>query len=317
MTTINDTYIKRLMYAVHHWLSYTATVSQCDLLAESSLRFPICEYIERHANETDKCEIEVPFSVLSDNRRKIDIVWNDESVLNCLELKFVSKNTSDRSEKQRIFNDLCRLYIALQTQTTTELNPPERKHCYFAICGDSNLFITKFQQCEDTMPTFGAELLRQTNDKTRATGDVGMWFSFKEGGIKEVDDVFFTIKHPKKKGGKETPTSYYNEFKKDYIKIVDNEDFVKKIEPDIPLFYTKLIGYIDTSSDNTQTSQSIAIWEIMDSNNIEKSTKVMNNRTIINHLQKMNDELESLKVANNNLIQQIQHNNEEKNQIES
>lgn len=305
MTTTNDTYIKRLMYAVHHWLSYTATVSRCDLLAESSLRFPICEYIERHAKEHDKCDIEVPLSILSDKRRKIDIVWNDGSVLNCLELKFVSENTSERSEKQRIFNDLCRLYIALQTQTTAKLNSPERRHCYFAICGDSNLFITKFQQCEETQPIFGANLLKQTNDKTKATGDVNNWFSFKEGSIKEVADVSYTIKHPKKKGGKETHTSYYNEFKNDYIKIVDSEDFVEKIEHDIPHFYTKLIGYIDTSSDNTQTSQSIAIWEVLTEKSNTDNESAMDKNAIINHLQKMNIELEAIKERNNDVMRNI------------
>ena len=113
-------------------------------------------------------------------------------------------------------------------------------------------------------------------------------------------------------------TKSFNEvFKDSYIDDINQEDIKARLENALPSIQTKLIGYISTKSNEVQTSQSIAIWEIMDSNNIEKSTKVMNNRTIINHLQKMNDELESLKVANNNLIQQIQNNNEEKNQIES
>jgi hypothetical protein len=293
------------MYAVHHWLSYTANISRCDLLAESSLRFPICEYLERHSKEDDKCDIEVPFSVLSDKRRKIDVVWNEGDVLNCLELKFVSENTSERSEKQRIFNDLCRLYIALQTQTTAKLNSPERRHCYFAICGDSNLFISKFQQCKEDPPIFGVDLLRQTNDKTKATGDVDNWFSFKEGDLKEVANVSYMIKHQKKNGGGETQTSYYEEFKNRYNDIIDNDELKKTIEQGMPHFYTKLIGYINTFSDNTQTSQSIAIWEVLTEKSNTANESIMDKNVIINHLQKMNSELEVIKERNNDVMQKI------------
>lgn len=309
----NDIY--KLMIVIHHWLSYTSNVSRCDLLAESSLRFPICEYLERHLGERDHCELEVPFTILSGKRRKIDIVWTEGDTLNCMELKYVSEQTSDRNEKQRIFNDLLRLYIASKSQTTQEVPSPSERHCYFVMCGDSTFFMTQFQQHAEEELTFSKDLLEQSYDETRATGDVSHWFSFKEGDIKKIEDIKYTIK--RKKGKKDKKTSYYKEFKTCYIEDINQDDIRTQFKNSMPSIQTKLIGYISTKSNEVQTSQSIAIWEIMDSNNIEKSTKVMNNRTIINHLQKMNDELESLKVANNNLIQQIQNNNEEKNQIES
>ena len=150
--------IKNLASAVRYWLSYWDTVSRSNILQEGSLRYSISEVIERKYNGL--CVLELPHPCFKN--RNIDITWgddiNDDAILeeftkrverkannqltkeidklyqnsDVIECKIVTKHTKYKSEIQRIFNDLCRLYFF-------KLRYPNRR-AFFLLEGGSILF---------------------------------------------------------------------------------------------------------------------------------------------------------------------------------
>lgn len=160
-STNERTAMKLLAESVHHWLSYVAHVSRADLLLESSLRFSIGEFIERKWRE--ECLLERPHPHFPS--RPVDFIWSidgskiiytedgpkvqtpegEKDAVNeiyktgyVMECKYVSPQTNGMREKQRIFNDLCRLYYVLGTYSEA--------HTVFMIAGDTIDFVKHFQE---------------------------------------------------------------------------------------------------------------------------------------------------------------------------
>lgn len=151
--------IKNLASVVQYWLSYWDTVSRASMLQESSLRYAISEIIERRFNGV--CLLELPHPRFTS--KNIDVIWADynenDSILsdfckkginrknnqklkkklhklysNCdiIECKIASKYSNTKHEKQRIFNDICRLYFF------KKLYP--NRHVYFLLSGAKRFF---------------------------------------------------------------------------------------------------------------------------------------------------------------------------------
>lgn len=126
---------RAMMQAIHYWLNYSCKVSKVDLLVESSIRFPLMEYIERYLN-ANKCYLERKYEdFLSEDifntTKSADIMWEKNEIEYILELKYLSKDTNKEQERQRFFNDLVRLSLALK------LKKDKERRCYFLICGDA------------------------------------------------------------------------------------------------------------------------------------------------------------------------------------
>lgn len=160
-STNERTSMRLLAESVHHWLSYVAHVSRADLLLESSLRFSIGEFIERKWRE--ECLLERPHPHFPS--RPVDFIWSVDSLkiiytedgpkvltpegekdaVNeiyksgyVMECKYVSPQTNGMRDKQRIFNDLCRLYYVLGTYP--------KAHTVFMMAGDTIDFVKHFQE---------------------------------------------------------------------------------------------------------------------------------------------------------------------------
>lgn len=134
----NDLDIKNLASVVQYWLSYWDTISRASMLQENSLRYAISEIIERRFNGV--CLLELPHPRFTS--KNIDVIWADyneqDNILDefckkgvdrkskqtlkkklndlyqkcdIIECKIASGYTNSSYEKQRIFNDLCRLYF--------------------------------------------------------------------------------------------------------------------------------------------------------------------------------------------------------------
>ncbi len=130
--------INQLATTVMWWLSYTSAVGRGYVLSESALKFPIAEYLERSAIDEIELEYEHPKLLM----KRFDLYFrNNKNENNVFEFKYI-KNGSTRNpdEKQRIFNDLMRLYLYLNINNKS----------FFLICGKQFEFISNFQKLLST-----------------------------------------------------------------------------------------------------------------------------------------------------------------------
>lgn len=103
----HQTEIQQLAQSIYHWLNYVDTVSKSQLLLESSVRYPLAEYIERQVQA--KVSLEDPHPRFDGHF--LDFVYKKNKSLRNIELKFLHEFSNDTNERQRIFNDLIRLAV--------------------------------------------------------------------------------------------------------------------------------------------------------------------------------------------------------------
>jgi hypothetical protein len=177
-----DFNVNQLATAVMWWLSYTSAVGRNYVLSEGAIKFPASEYLER--SKLDEIELEFNHPKLS--RKRFDLFFRKNSVENtAFEFKYI-KNGSTRTqdEKQRIFNDLMRLYLYLDKSNKG----------YFLICGNQSDFVKDFQtiltQPKDTTGNLYIKP-RQKDSLPKTIQPEGFyteWFSFDtDKPDKEID----------------------------------------------------------------------------------------------------------------------------------
>jgi hypothetical protein len=165
--TTKDVNVNQLATAVMWWLSYTSAVGRNYVLSEGSIKFPASEYLER--STIDEIELEYGHPKLS--RKRFDLFFRKNSVeKTAFEFKYI-KNGSTRTqdEKQRVFNDLMRLHLILDTD----------HKAYFLICGNQSDFIKDFQKISPSKDQFITP--RQQGSlptKIISEGFYTKWFSF-------------------------------------------------------------------------------------------------------------------------------------------
>ena len=252
--TQND--LSSMMRTIHHWLNYTAQVSRIDLLAESSLRFPIMEYIERSLNHTC-CFMERPYEDFADTKFKntkfVDVMWETEKCDVIMELKYVRENMNVSSEKQRYFNDIVRMGLALGHRK----NENKDRRCFFITCGQSEPFMDKIAG------NINIKNANSLGDKENGgefiENNFNEWLCF-ESGEKVIEKE---IRYPSDKDAKFA--SYFSNFIKEYYEekgktekdqLVDFALY-KDLFPEI--IFTNQISLI-CRKDNV--NQSLGLWEI-------------------------------------------------------
>ncbi len=115
----HQTEIQLLARSIFHWLNYVETVSKSQLLLESSVRYPLAEYIERQVQA--EVTLEEPHPRFDGHF--LDFVYKKNKRLRNIELKFLHEYSNDTNERQRIFNDLIRLSVL-------------KDKGYFILCGN-------------------------------------------------------------------------------------------------------------------------------------------------------------------------------------
>ena len=120
--------VTRLANAIFYWLNYQQSVCRSDILLESSVRYPLVEYIER------QLQVEVELEKLYDDlgKRRVDFSFPYRGIDCNIELKFLSKYTSNDNQHQLIFNDLMRLSLL-------------EGNNYFVLCGKLEHFLKRFK----------------------------------------------------------------------------------------------------------------------------------------------------------------------------
>ena len=183
--------------AVHYDTSYLYHVSKNDVLSESSFKYPALEWLERQC-ENVKVGFEESHPLFS--RRRVDIKWELNNVNCFLEMKYAKKETADKSEQQRFFNDIFRLASIAKNMTGSQ--------CYFLVSGNSINWMQCFQNLEAI--SSGDYQIKQyptekqiDSDKTIvSSGIYSEWLSF------DMANPERTIRSYK--------NGFYKSFKKDY-----------------------------------------------------------------------------------------------------
>ncbi len=238
-----------LASAIIHWASYIKKVSHCDILEESSLKYPITEYLERYKGA--ECALEWPHAVFK--QRRIDIVWNnktdgeinleinrdkDKKWDNFLELKYATTK-----DAQLLFNDLCRLYYLKKKF-------PESR-CYFLYCGENDIYTQNFKTKIIKENIYeerdGIRILKKEKEYPKSTsGKLTKWFTLQ-------------MQTPNKTIEIAAGNTQYRKFlskEKGRFVFYDNNDKI-----DAPTFITRLIERQEDSNSNQELS--VAIWEIL------------------------------------------------------
>lgn len=188
-----DVNINQLATAVMWWLSYTSAFGRNYVLSEGSIKFPASEYLER--SMIDEIELEYGHPKLS--RKRFDLFFKtNTNEKSAFEFKYI-KNGSTRTqdEKQRVFNDLMRLFLIINTD----------HRAYFLICGNQSDFVKDFQRINPDTSHFITPKKQDSLPKTIvAEGFYTKWFSFNANApdieidlcdstkeYKDIYDLFF------------------------------------------------------------------------------------------------------------------------------
>ena len=245
---IKDVNINQLASAVMWWLSYTSAVGRNYVLSEGAIKFPASEYLERSKTE----EIELEFRHPKLSRKRFDLFFKENASTNtAFEFKYI-KNGSTRTqdEKQRIFNDLMRLFLFLDKTTKG----------YFLICGNQSDFVKDFQtillQPKNSKGNLYIKPQQQSSlPKTiKPKGFYTKWFSFDANKPEKLINLNSTKKEYK---------DIYDLFFKEYSEPYYTKTNTNIVRPD--RIKTKLVflsGNIEQPVGLFQPAK-IGIWEVI------------------------------------------------------
>ncbi len=163
--------------AIEHWLGFQDKIGRSFMMNEDALKYPLADYLVNAGNiNVENIRLEYIHPNFSGRHVDLAIIDNiTAQINNIFELKLAKPATKTQLEKQRIFNDLMRLYLANITSTGK---------CYFIITGKTRDFQRYFYKFERNGSAFYKK-----------------WFAFgigKEGSITfdvatETDEDYQTI----------------------------------------------------------------------------------------------------------------------------
>lgn len=178
---ISDVEIALLSQAINLRLSYYETISFANILAESSIRYPVAEYLERRLSYKN---IVLEYANPTFKRRRCDLFVERNGQKTIFEFKYVRDTTA--SLFQDYFDDILRLHYLHADGIQT----------LFVVCGSPVNFNSQFRSVKKRTAVL-------VGKKGRASGPFSKVLSFSTvNSIKNID----TTKHQ----------SNYNEFCKHY-----------------------------------------------------------------------------------------------------
>lgn len=154
------------------WLNYLNAVGRNYVINESSIKYPVAEYLENSVSERDNIKLEYNHPLLK--KRSIDLYYKNEGQKVAFEFKFIKNgSTTKKKEKQRVFDDLLRLHYFLENGGTK---------AYFLICGVKSEFKNSFMEIPIVV---GPPTPKPTITISKFYHH---WFDFDNvGSIKEID----------------------------------------------------------------------------------------------------------------------------------
>lgn len=244
----NDIFIKQLGSSIQSWLSYISSVGRSFVLGESSIKLPLAEFIGTKIADADAVKLEYLHPNLF--MKRMDLYYKKMNDTNeyqtAFEFKYIKDaSTLDDTEKQRIFNDLMRLFVFVNEATVESKG-------YFLICGSQYEFDISFQKIIPTKKHFGPRRFKATKIPN-SYGFYKKWFSFDlSDPVKSINPNVTNRIHSK----------YYAKFFSDY-----NEPYNRSMGKDLPKpkeIFTKLIFLSqDNNLKEVPLSMKLGIWEIL------------------------------------------------------
>lgn len=182
---INDVDLAKLSQAIKLRLSYYEAISYAKVLAESSIRYPVAEYLERRLSYK---KLELEYSNPIFQRRRCDLYVEKETGANAERIVFEFKYVRDTTSGlfQDYFDDLLRLHYLHN----------DGMQALFIVCGSTLNFNSEFRS------TKKRTTLHSTK-KRRPSGLFSQCLSFSSG-------------NPTKRISTNKYKKYYGEFCKNY-----------------------------------------------------------------------------------------------------
>lgn len=225
--------IAKLGKTVSAWLDYQYSVVKTErLVAESSIRFPLIEYLERNTNNRNLC-LEKPHELFK--RRRVDFYWECKNgkgkryVKNFLELKYLRPDSGTAEGIQHIANDIFRL-VWLPSKATK----------YFMLCGNFDTFDKTLRKYPSDNISI-ENLFSTSKEKRNLQSKIDYMLSLDSNSVVSI----------KKENDVDGIKENYSQFKVQYSK-----DFKRKSLHFLP-FSTKLV--YSAIGDSVSW---VAIWEV-------------------------------------------------------
>jgi hypothetical protein len=156
----------KLIHSVTYYLSYQDRIGREFMINESSLKYPVADYLT--GLEIPLVNIQLEYAHPDLKKRQIDLITTDISkrVESAYEFKIARQITKYESEQKRIFNDLMRLHLIGRSNGAA---------CYFIIAGTQSDFIQYFRSIVTKKP--------DPNNKNlpMPEGFYSEWFDFEIG----------------------------------------------------------------------------------------------------------------------------------------
>lgn len=172
-----DIDFNKLIHSVTYYLSYQDKIGRSFMVDESSLKYPVADYLT--SLEMPLANIQLEFSHPDLWRREIDLVTTDQpnkklkqKIESAYEFKISRQNTKYEPEQKRIFNDLMRLYLIGKSNGSS---------CYFIMAGTQKEYIQYFRSIPTTRPD------PNNKDLPIPEGFYTEWFDFKADEVKTFD----------------------------------------------------------------------------------------------------------------------------------
>lgn len=251
MKLLDDKFVdEALMYAgkgIEYWFRFYQVVGKADLLNEDSIKFPVVEYLIADGDDSLKnIKLEDNHPVFIS--REVDLISKTPSgTLNyCIEFKLANKLTMSVQERQRIFDDIARLFFA---------NSIKKVPTYLIIAGKTIDFLTEFRSVSAKTPGKRGRKKKITDKKeldleTPFGFYSDRWFSFDMS----VPDKTIDIENETE----DIYKNHYKDFSTQYLK-GDNSDLVMPNRIKTKLKYTTEINKDDTTGN---VPAMVSIWEI-------------------------------------------------------
>ncbi len=248
---INEVFIKHLGVSIESWLNYTSAVGREFVLSESSIKLPLAEFVGTKIADTEAVKLEYlhPFFFMKRFDLYLERSVNNINYKSAFEFKYIKNaSTLDKVEKQRILNDLLRLYFFKRyTKGSCKV--------YFLICGTQYEFDQSFQK----IPTYVSSVqprVNTPNTNIQTSGFYTEWFKFDYTNPEQL------ISLDKKNNPNYKP--FYNDFFKKYGKSYERQMGKGNKLDKVKEFKTNLIFL---SQDNNQKdvpeSMKLGVWEIL------------------------------------------------------
>lgn len=161
----------QLAATIKWWLNYISSVGRNYILSEGSIKFPFAEYLERSNVKDIKFEYSHPCFL----KKRIDLAFSDNKTNSnqeyAYEFKYIKDaSTKDPEEKQRIFDDLMRLFFYAESNSS--------RKGFFLICGAQDEFVANFQRIRRYQAATRIRADFLSSVKFSSAGFYTEWFSF-------------------------------------------------------------------------------------------------------------------------------------------